>query len=380
MSNPTWRQAIAAAVPTRTTDPLPRSAWSPEGKPTEAQRKEWRDRAARMIREADGIPAARKARMIIVAKQLATRCDLRGEVLMNLATMVRHIEEVAGTTSEQTVRRAIRDLDEFGYVEVEPRARSYGAQTGNLYRLLPLLDVSLWGESETKPCHADTPPPYHGDTPTLTRCHPTRPYHPDTPNSSSLSRKASSKGATSSATPVAAAADSLASTNATTATPVAVTVTSPAEASGALTPTAHMVEAIRSVGLEPADTWASRVAHHADTEVLAKVEQAKAKDNPAGWLRGALTGMANEQARAVAAPKAAAPVKVSKAVTDARSAVASLYVQSVPRGSTCTRSEALALMHEMEQERFVLDALSDEARVHVDAEMDAILAKNGHHA
>ncbi len=149
-----------AIVPTGTddapTEPLTRERWEPEGRPLEQQRKEWRDRATQMIDTADGIPERHKARMIAALRLLVTRCDSRGEVLMNLSTMAGRLRHAGHRMSEVTIRRALRDLEHYGYIEREARARPVGAQTGNLYRLRPFLDaVQTQSKSTPNACRLE---------------------------------------------------------------------------------------------------------------------------------------------------------------------------------------------------------------------------------
>ncbi len=232
---PQCRLRIVAPIPTvQSTTPLTRVKWKMGASPSVTQRKEWRARAIQMIDTADGIPEGHRARMITVLCLLATRCDDRGEILMNLSSMRANLRRDGRRTGETTIRRALRDLERYGYIECETQARPQGAQTGNLYRLRPFLD-----QEQTYPENTpeETLRPFSTGT-------PTKPYHEGTPSSrSSLSIKASSS--TVSSTP-----------SRTPAPIVAAAITSSTEQ----TPSATRAATLRSAGMSKPEALALRFA------------------------------------------------------------------------------------------------------------------------
>lgn len=337
-----WRRSLA--VPVNRPDPpaLSRVKWTPEGRPTEKQRRDWRDRATRMIDTAEGIPEGHKARMIAVLRLFATRCDSRGEVLINLTSVTDTLRDYGYRMSVPTVRRAVRDLERYGYLDVEPHARPWGAQTGNVYRLRPFLDAD---EGVARAAHDERPP--------LSTCNPTKPYHGDTPSSSSFSDTAASR--TPSAAPVRRAA---AESSTTTSTTVPTT-------------SAVVVDAFRAAGLTNPEDWAQKVAHLPERGVLAKVDQAKSKGNPGGWLRNALSGMQTDPTPAPEAPR------LTTAQQQARSAAGTLYGLAV-NGRPMSRAEALTAITATDAQHYIAENLSAKARQHLDGYLDAILTEKGH--
>ncbi len=295
--------------------------------------------------------------MIAVMCLLATRCDPRGETLMNLSSMSAIMRRDGRRMSEDTIRRAIRDLERYGYAEREARARSYGAQTGNLYRLRPFLDAAQDHFQNTP----EVPPrPLHAAT-------PTKPLHAATPSSrSSLSKRAASS--TVITMTIRTPAPSVAA---------AITFTAPAKAPPANTPKPSRVAALRSVEMTDPETMALRWDAIPNTVFMAKVAESQSKanpkGNPAGYLRRALDGVLNDPTPTIQPARERAP----QATLDARNAAGRLFGTAVNH-QPMSRAGAIEAMRVQDDEWQVSATLSDEARSLLRDAVDALLTERGY--
>ncbi len=178
----------------------------------------------------------------------------------------------------KTIRRALQDLEAYGYIEIVEQARIQGAQKCNLYRLQPFLDAAQ-ERFQTTPEKAPLP---------LLGVHVAKHGHPVHPVVRSSLGIYSPKSTASSLprrieTPILRAA---------------AVITSPTPQPPNPTDTLR-VAALRSVGMTNPEVLVHRWDAIPEAVFMAKVKQALSADNPkgnrAGWLRNALDGVLRDQ-------------------------------------------------------------------------------------
>ncbi len=352
MSESHGRLQVVAVIPT-IRPKISRVQWKIGGKALPGQHDEWRARATHMIDAADGIPDQRKARMIAVIRLLASDCDVDGNLQMIVANMIPKLLRHGIRLGEKTIRRALGDLEAYGYVEIIPQARIQGKQKCNRYSLQPFLDAAenhfqTTPEKAARPRHG-AQAPKHG--------HPVQ-----TVVKSSQSKRTASSTVT--ATPIRTPAPSVAA---------AITFTSPAKAPAANPPNAARVEALRSVGMSNPEVLALRWEAIPEPVFVAKISQAQSKTNPPGYLRNALDGILATPTPTIQP----APASVPYTLIEARGAAGQLYGVAV-NGQPISRDEAIRAMRQQDVHWQISENLSDEARSLLPEAVYALLSDRGY--
>ncbi len=105
----------------------------------------------------------------------------------------------------------------------------------------------------------------------------------------------------------------------------------------------------------------------------AKVEQARTKDNPPGWLRNALDGYLADPIPTTQPP----PERAPQAILDARAAAGSLYGMAV-NGQPMSHADAVERMRRMDDVCRISENLNNEARSLLKDAVATHLQERGH--